>query len=170
MVKLGWFVTKLSRETVTIELKNNTIVTGTIVEADTAMNIHLRSVQMSVNAYKKYELDSISIRGNSLLFKSRKFILFPFLGNNIRTIILPDSLPLDILLIDDEPRFKSQQRRMSGRGRGAAPRGYGRPSNRGGSGNGGARSYSSGRSSAYSSGGGSRYSNGGSGGDNYRRR
>uniref|UniRef100_A0A915N500 Sm domain-containing protein n=1 Tax=Meloidogyne javanica TaxID=6303 RepID=A0A915N500_MELJA len=153
MVKLGWFVTKLSRETVTIELKNNTIVTGTIVEADTAMNIHLRSVQMSVNAYKKYELDSISIR-----------------GNNIRTIILPDSLPLDILLIDDEPRFKSQQRRMSGRGRGAAPRGYGRPSNRGGSGNGGARSYSSGRSSAYSSGGGSRYSNGSGGGDNYRRR
>ncbi|CAK5078304.1 unnamed protein product [Meloidogyne enterolobii] len=156
MVKLGWFVTKLSRETVTIELKNNTIVTGTIVEADTAMNIHLRSVQMSVNAYKKYELDSISIR-----------------GNNIRTIILPDSLPLDVLLIDDEPRFKSQQRRMSGRGRGAAPRGYGRPSNRGGgSGNGGARSYSSGRSSTYSSGGGSRYSNGGGGGggDNYRRR
>ncbi|CAK5073743.1 unnamed protein product [Meloidogyne enterolobii] len=134
MVKLGWFVTKLSRETVTIELKNNTIVTGTIVEADTAMNIHLRR-------------------------------------NNIRTIILPDSLPLDVLLIDDEPRFKSQQRRMSGRGRGAAPRGYGRPSNRGGSGNGGARSYSSGRSSTYSSGGGSRYSNGGGGGgDNYRRR
>uniref|UniRef100_A0A914MDU2 Sm domain-containing protein n=1 Tax=Meloidogyne incognita TaxID=6306 RepID=A0A914MDU2_MELIC len=153
MVKLGWFVTKLSRETVTIELKNNTIVTGTIVEADTAMNIHLRNVQMSVNVYKKYELDSISIR-----------------GNNIRTIILPDSLPLDILLIDDEPRFKSQQRRMSGRGRGAAPRGYGRSSNRGGSGNGGARSYSSGRSSAYSSGGGSRYSNGSGGGDNYRRR
>ncbi|KAL7070455.1 hypothetical protein ACQ4LE_010520 [Meloidogyne hapla] len=149
-MKLAWFLTKLARETVTIELKNSTIVTGTIVEADTAMNIHLRNVQMSVNAYVKYELDSISIR-----------------GNNIRTIVLPDSLPLDVLLVDDEPRFKSQQRRMSGRGRGAAPRGYGRPPSRARSNNGGARSYSSGGSHAYSSGG-SRYSNGG--GDNYRRR
>ena len=58
------------------------------------------------------------------------------LGNNIRYIILPDSIPLDTLLIDDESHKKASR----GRGRGGitrgGPRGRGRgrggPRGRGG--------------------------------------
>lgn len=57
---------------------------------------------------------------------------FKFSGNNIRYIQLPDSLPLDTLLVDDEPRKKPSQRRFgSGRGRGGA---RGRGGGRGGRG------------------------------------
>ena len=41
-----------------------------------------------------------------------------FAGNNIRYIILPDALPLDTLLIDDEPRKKAAKARASRGGRG----------------------------------------------------
>ncbi|CAG5127876.1 unnamed protein product [Candidula unifasciata] len=74
------------------------------------------------------DLDSLSIR-----------------GNNIRYYILPDSLPLDTLLIDDAPRSKARGRREGkppmggggGRGRGrGGPRGRGRGGPRGGGGGG----------------------------------
>jgi small nuclear ribonucleoprotein D1 len=65
---LSWFLTKLRNETVTIELKNSTIITGTIDEADAAMNIYLRKVNMVVNSYKTYQLNSISIRGRFFPF------------------------------------------------------------------------------------------------------
>lgn len=59
------------------------------------------------------------------------------LGNNIRYIVLPDSLPLDTLLIDDEPRKKAANARgrFSGRGGG---RGGARGRGRGGLRSGGA--------------------------------
>ena len=63
-------------------------------------------------------LDSLSIR-----------------GNNIRYFVLPDSLPLDTLLVDDAPKPKNRKKdeaRGRGRGRGAsADRGGGRPRGRG---------------------------------------
>jgi small nuclear ribonucleoprotein D1 len=63
-------------------------------------------------------LDSLSIR-----------------GNNIRYFVLPDSLPLDTLLVDDAPKPKNRKKDESrGRGRGArggADRGGGRPRARG---------------------------------------
>ena len=43
------------------------------------------------------------------------------LGNNIRYIVLPDALPLDKLLLDDEPRKKTARAgksKFSGRGGG----------------------------------------------------
>jgi len=55
-------------------------------------------------------------------------------GNNIRYYILPESLPLDTLLVDDEPR-KGRGDRAGGRGgRGGrgGPRGRGRGRGRGG--------------------------------------
>ena len=75
---------------------------------DPQMNTHLKSVKMSLrNAAPNTpstHLDSIAIR-----------------GNNIRYFILPDSLPLDTLLVDDSPKARKRKE-----GAAAAPRGRGR--------------------------------------------
>ncbi|PVU94542.1 hypothetical protein BB561_002489 [Smittium simulii] len=108
-MKLVRFLMKLSNESVTIELKNNTIISGTITGVDMSMNTHLKKVRMSVRNKDPTNLDSISIRGNT-----------------IRFIILPDSIPLDSLLIDDSPKNKGTKRRDLTRTRGARGRGRGR--------------------------------------------
>lgn len=75
---------KLSTETVTIELKNGTIISGTITGAcaasdglrigvDVAMNTHLKAVKMTIKGRNPVSLDSMSVR-----------------GSNIRYVILPD--------------------------------------------------------------------------------
>jgi len=112
-MKLVRFLMKLSHETVTIELKNGTQVHGTITGVDVSMNTHLKSVKMTLKNKEPVQLDTLSIR-----------------GNNLRYFILPDSLPLDTLLIDDAP--KARGRGMRGgpggmRGRGGRGRGRGGP-------------------------------------------
>ncbi|KAG0296975.1 Small nuclear ribonucleoprotein Sm D1 [Linnemannia gamsii] len=109
---------KLNTETVTVELKNGTIVHGTVTGVDMSMNTHLRAVKMTVKNKDPVSLESLSIR-----------------GNNIRYFILPESLPLDTLLIDDSPKSKSKKKAASssgpvsvrgrGRGRGGARGGRG---------------------------------------------
>ena len=47
-MKLVRFLMKLRNETVTIELKNGTIIIGTIVTVDAKMNTHLSNVKMTV--------------------------------------------------------------------------------------------------------------------------
>lgn len=75
---------KLSQETVTIELKNGTIISGTItgkktnwiddiLGVDIAMNTHLKAVKMTIKGRNPVSLDSLSVR-----------------GSNIRYVILPD--------------------------------------------------------------------------------
>jgi small nuclear ribonucleoprotein D1 len=83
---------KLNNETVSIELKNGTVVHGTITGVDMSMNTHLKTVKMTVKNKDPVSLDSLSVR-----------------GNNVRCIILPDSLPLDTLLIDDTPKSKKKK-------------------------------------------------------------
>jgi small nuclear ribonucleoprotein D1 len=84
---------KLQNESVTIELKNGTIVHGTVTGVDVQMNTHLKTVKMTVKDREPLSLDSLSIR-----------------GNNIRYWILPDALPLDMLLVDDAPKPKGKRR------------------------------------------------------------
>lgn len=109
-MKLVRFLMKLSHETVTIELKNGNIVTGTILGVDIAMNTHLKTVKLIVKK-EVINLESISVR-----------------GNNIRYVILPESLPLETLLIDDTPKSKLKKKDtrggpVRGRGRGGPRRG-----------------------------------------------
>lgn len=85
------FLMKLNNETVSVEMKNGTVVHGTITGVDMSMNTHLKTVKMTVKNRDPVSLDTLSIRGNT-----------------IRCVILPDSLPLDTLLIDDSPKSKKK--------------------------------------------------------------
>lgn len=75
-----------------MELKNDTLVKGTITGIDMSMDIHLKTLKMTVE-----NSDPISID------------IFNVCGNDIRCIIFLDSLPLDILLIDDSPKSKKKE-------------------------------------------------------------
>lgn len=57
-----------------------------------SMNTHLKSVKMTIKGKEPMPMDTLSVR-----------------GNNIRLIILPESLPLDTLLIDDAPRIRKRR-------------------------------------------------------------
>ncbi|WVQ71372.1 hypothetical protein IAR50_000902 [Cryptococcus sp. DSM 104548] len=94
---------KLNNETVTMELKNGTVIHGTITSVDPQMNTHLKSIKLTLRSQETISLDSIAIR-----------------GNNIRYFILPDSLPLDTLLVDDAPKPKKRKVGADARGRGGA--------------------------------------------------
>jgi len=116
-MKLVRFLMKLNNETVTIELKNGSVVHGTITGVDMQMNTHLKAVKLTTRNRDPQALDSLSIR-----------------GNNIRYFVLPDALPLDTLLVDDAPKPKLK-RKEDARGRGRGSRGggldRGRPRGRG---------------------------------------
>lgn len=83
------------------------------------MNTHLKSVKLTMRnqptGTPSLHLDSIAIR-----------------GNNVRYYILPDSLPLDTLLVDDAPRAKKRKEgAAAARGRGGVRGGRGRGGPRG---------------------------------------
>jgi small nuclear ribonucleoprotein D1 len=109
---------KCTNETVTIELKTGTIVHGTIASVSPQMNTNLRNAKMTPKGGVQISLDNISIR-----------------GSEIRYYILPDSLPLDTLLIDDQPKPKNKARKETDRG-GARGGGGGMRGGRGGRGRG----------------------------------
>ncbi|KAK9773457.1 hypothetical protein AB5N19_05223 [Seiridium cardinale] len=124
-MKLVRFLMKCANETVTIELKNGTIIHGTITSVSPQMNTALRTVKMTPRGQDPIPLDTMNIRGST-----------------IRYFILPDSLPLDTLLIDDSVKPKNKARKevadrggarggMRGRGRGGGGRGGGRGRGRG---------------------------------------
>ncbi|KAL9933197.1 hypothetical protein V8E36_007915 [Tilletia maclaganii] len=116
-MKLVRFLMKLNNESVTIELKNGTVIHGTVTGVDVQMNTHLKTVKMTVRGKEPISLDTISVR-----------------GNQTRYWILPDSLPLDTLLVDDAPKPKGGRKpgavrgraERGGRGRGGRGRGRGR--------------------------------------------
>eukprot|EP00088_Acartia_fossae_P069857 TRINITY_DN9215_c0_g1_i1.p1 TRINITY_DN9215_c0_g1~~TRINITY_DN9215_c0_g1_i1.p1 ORF type:complete len:129 (+),score=16.88 TRINITY_DN9215_c0_g1_i1:43-429(+) len=122
-MKLVRFLMKLSHETVTIELKNGTQVHGSITGVDIAMNTHLKAVKMTIKNRDPVSLDSLTVR-----------------GNNIRYFILPDTLPLETLLIDEGPKKRRDMGGRGGRGGRGGARGNPRAGGRGrGRGRGGPR-------------------------------
>lgn len=66
---------------------------------DVAMNTHLKAVKMTVRNQQPIHYESLSIR-----------------GNNIRYYILPDSLTLETLLVDDQPKSRMNRGGRGGRG------------------------------------------------------
>lgn len=62
------------------------------------MNTHLKAVKMTVKNKDPVNLETLSIR-----------------GSNVRYVILPDSLPLDTLLVDDTPKAKAKAKKETGR-------------------------------------------------------
>ncbi|PWN23430.1 Sm-like ribonucleo protein [Microstroma glucosiphilum] len=111
------FLMKLNNESVTIELKNGSIVHGTVTGVDQQMNTHLKTVKLTMRNREPVSLDTLSIR-----------------GNNVRYWILPDSLPLDMLLVDDAPKVKGKRKPREEKargGRGGGMRGRGGPRGRG---------------------------------------
>ncbi|CAM8895177.1 unnamed protein product [Rhodiola kirilowii] len=112
-MKLVRFLMKLNNETVSIELKNGTVVHGTITGVDISMNTHLKTVKLTLKGKNPVTLDQMSVR-----------------GSNIRYYILPDSLNLETLLVEEAPRVKPKKPTAGkplGRGRGRGrERGRGR--------------------------------------------
>ncbi|CUA73978.1 putative small nuclear ribonucleoprotein Sm D1 [Rhizoctonia solani] len=123
-MKLVRFLMKLNNETVTVELKNGSVVHGTLTGVDVQMNTHLKNVKLTSRNREPTALDTLSIR-----------------GNNIRYFVLPDALNLDALLVDDAPKPKGKKKEDA-RGRG---RGRGGDRGRGGGGGGGGRGGPRGR-------------------------
>lgn len=101
---------KLSNEKVQVELKNGTVIHGTISGVctcvccvtcsptplpgvDIAMNTHLRAVKIVVRNRNPISVDNMSVR-----------------GSEIRQFILPDTLNLDTLLVDmDQPKARPKR-------------------------------------------------------------
>jgi small nuclear ribonucleoprotein D1 len=67
-MKLVRFLMKLNNETVTIELKNGTIVHGTITGVDMMMNTHLKTVKMTVRNRDPTSIDTLSLRGSNIRY------------------------------------------------------------------------------------------------------
>lgn len=83
---------KLGNEIVLMELKNGTLVNGTITGVDMSMDIHLKILKMRVKHSDPISIDTFNV-----------------CGNGIQCVIFLDSLPLDILLIDDSPKSKKKE-------------------------------------------------------------
>jgi small nuclear ribonucleoprotein D1 len=90
-MKLVRFLMKLNNETVVVELKNGTVVTGTVTGVDVSMNTPLKAVKLTVKGREPQQLDQLTIR-----------------GNNIRYFLLPESLPLETLLVEDAPKIRNK--------------------------------------------------------------
>ena len=66
---------------------------------DICMNTHMKSVKLTLKGKNPVKLDHLSVR-----------------GNNIRYYLLPDSLNLDTLLVDDTPKIKSKAKVVAAAG------------------------------------------------------
>lgn len=103
-MKLVHFLMKLRNEQVTVELKNGTTVWGTLQTVSPQMNATLTDVKLSLpNKSGNSAVASIFLSGGQHNAEQRATSLqyINIRGNTIRQIILPDSLNLDSLLVDE---------------------------------------------------------------------
>ncbi|SCU78796.1 LANO_0A04038g1_1 [Lachancea nothofagi CBS 11611] len=103
-MKLVHFLMKLRNEQVTVELKNGTTVWGTLQTVSPQMNATLTDVKLSLpNKSGNGAVAGIFLSGgqhnNEQKTTSLQYINIR--GSTIRQIILPDSLNLDSLLVDE---------------------------------------------------------------------
>ncbi|KAK4385653.1 Small nuclear ribonucleoprotein SmD1b [Sesamum angolense] len=91
-MKLVRFLMKLNNETVSIELKNGTVVHGTITGVDVSMDTHLKTVKLIPKGKNPITLDHLSVGGNTIHY-----------------YILPDSLNFETLLVEKTPRVKPKK-------------------------------------------------------------
>lgn len=103
----------------TIELKNGTVLQGTVVGVDATMNCHLRKVKVTVRGKAPKSVQILSVRGSTM-----------------RAWLLPESLNLDALLVDDAPKEKRAVVPSAGGGQQARGRGRGGGGGRGRGGSG----------------------------------
>lgn len=115
-MKLIYFLKKLRNEQVTVELKNGTTVWGTLQSVSPQMNATLTDVQLSLprSNYNTAGANALSgiyladgqtstnpaTEGMAKTTTALQYINIR--GNTIRQIILPDSLNLDALLVDED--------------------------------------------------------------------
>lgn len=95
-MKLVRFLMKLKNETVTIELKNGTIVVGSVNGVDIKMNTFLQNVKMTIKGTICIYIDKNPISLDQLTVR----------GSSIRYVILPETLQLDSLLVEEEAKVK----------------------------------------------------------------
>ena len=95
-MKLVKFLMKLAGETVTIELKNGSVVIGTITSVDMSMNTHLRSVKLQQKGRESQQLEHLTIR-----------------GANIRYFLLPESLPLETHLAAEDRKKVNKKKTLN---------------------------------------------------------
>ncbi|CCF59187.1 hypothetical protein KAFR_0G01530 [Kazachstania africana CBS 2517] len=112
-MKLVNFLKKLRNEQVTVELKNGTTIWGTLQTVSPQMNVTLTDVALTLpnnnHSNSPSALASMYLTGKGpsnegatsgdKITTSLQYINVR--GNTIRQIILPDSLNLDSLLIDE---------------------------------------------------------------------
>jgi small nuclear ribonucleoprotein (snRNP)-like protein len=67
-MKLTGFLMKLSGEQLIVELKNGTVVLGTVIGTDVAMNMHLRVVTLTAKGKNPVRMDALSIRGSNVRY------------------------------------------------------------------------------------------------------
>lgn len=114
-MQLVRFLMKLASEYVQIELKDGTVVAGTVLSVTPNMNTVLKDVRMTVKNEDPVSMDTITLRGSS-----------------IRYYVLPDTVNLDSMIIDDARRPSTVRPPPPKRGRGGLlQRGAGRGSPRG---------------------------------------
>lgn len=92
---------KLASEYVQIELKNGTVVAGTVVSVTPDMNTVLNDVKMTMKGEEPVTVDTITLRGST-----------------IRYFVLPESLQLDNMISDTsrKPRIHQPPAVKQGRG------------------------------------------------------
>lgn len=106
-MKLSIFLLRLSNENVIVEMKNGTVVQGTMAGCDSCMNIHLKQAKMTRPHQNPVSIEHLTLRGTT-----------------VRLIVLPEHIETESLMVDNlKPQKPSKDKTMARGARGIAPTG-----------------------------------------------